>query len=268
MDVESRVEDALEQIRSTLQSMQAQMSLQSEELKAIKSQISSNERSSGKLKFAQDTRGGIPLSAASLTEPDPSEGGKRPSRERWSALTTTKDSEGTVSVQRRGTSASTSLSEKDVAKHLQPWKYKASTIHSVGGVLNPDGKFRVCWDILLSLLLMYLAVMVPIEIGFDPSLPVELIAFNICLDFIFIFDILLNFRTGYSVQKRYVWDKALVAKRYLSTWFLPDLLSSIPVQLILLVMGDGSRASDRPLLILKMVRLLKLGRLSRFGRLK
>ena len=155
-----------------------------------------------------------------------------------------------------------------MAKRLQPWKYKASTLHSVSGVLNPDGRFRVSWDIFLSLLLVYLAVMVPIEIGFDPSLPIGLIAFNICLDFIFILDILLNFRTGYSVQKRYVWDKASVAKRYIRTWFLPDLLSSIPVQLILLAMGDRASASDRPLLILKMVRLLKLGRLSRFGRLK
>ena len=135
-------------------------------------------------------------------------------------------------------------------------------------MIRPGSTFRLSWDLIVSLCLGYIAISLPYRMGFRVDPTGSFFAFELFIDVYFCVDVLLNFRTGYSVQKRYVWDKALVAKRYLSTWFLPDLLSSIPVQLILLVMGDGSRASDRPLLILKMVRLLKLGRLSRFGRLK
>ena len=134
------------------------------------------------------------------------------------------------------------------------------------GVLNPEGPFRVCWDVFMLVLLLYVAVTVPLLTFFDDIEHTDVhICFDVVVDLLFIMDILLNFRTGYmDAAKILVLDKKLVRRRYLHGWFVFDLVSSIPVQILTLM----DRGAFEDLIVLKLIRLLKLGRLSRVSRIK
>eukprot|EP01043_Picozoa_sp_COSAG02_P077723 COSAG02_NODE_17160_length_1024_cov_1.265946_1_plen_121_part_10 len=66
--------------------------------------------------------------------------------------------------------------------------------------IHPDGAFRRCWDVWLLILIFYVALCVPLRIGFDIFVEpwnawfvVDLIA-----DLTFCVDVFLNFFTGYT----------------------------------------------------------------------
>ena len=145
----------------------------------------------------------------------------------------------------------------------------ASLFHSeevYTGVLHPEGPFRVCWDVFMLVLLLYVAVTVPLLTFFDDIEHTDVhILWDVVVDLLFISDIFLNFRTGYvDSAKILVLDKRLVRRKYLHGWFVFDLISSIPVQILTLM----NRGAFEDLIVLKLIRLLKLGRLSRVSRIK
>ena len=59
----------------------------------------------------------------------------------------------------------------------------------------------------------------------------------------------------------YIYDCKLVAQNYLRTWFVPNAVSH-PSADHFLSLGDESE--DGGLMVLKLIRLFKLGRLSRW----
>ena len=88
-----------------------------------------------------------------------------------------------------------------------------------------------------------------------------------CIDIIFIFDIFLNFRTGYLDDRdELVLDPGKVAKNYITSWFPLDLISGIPFG-VLDLGGVGALSflrvlkSSRVLKSLRVLRFLKLTRL-------
>jgi potassium voltage-gated channel Eag-related subfamily H protein 7 len=114
-------------------------------------------------------------------------------------------------------------------------------------------------------LLLYVSVASPMEIffsAFPKNTAISVV--NILIDILFIADIVLNFRTGYIDEaKKLVLDKTRIRSRYLRGWFILDVVSSFPVQVLILI-----NPLLQDLLGLKLVRLLKLGRLSRVNRIK
>ena len=60
-------------------------------------------------------------------------------------------------------------------------------------------------------------------------------------------------------------DRATLARRYLKSWFVPDLISSVPYRLLL--RGGGSSLLAQSKKGLKMFRLLRLGKLIRLLRM-
>ena len=93
--------------------------------------------------------------------------------------------------------------------------------------------------------------------------PVGWIALLECsMDLLFMFDILINFRTGFvdSETGFIVYDYNEVAKEYLRTWFVLDVVSGIPFCLF-----DVNAFSEiRALKVLKGSRVLKAFKLLRF----
>jgi hypothetical protein len=116
------------------------------------------------------------------------------------------------------------LSEKEVARLLHPHRYSISELTFRRGVINPDGRVRIGWDVCMAVVVVYLSLAVPIELGFAPPLSLGARAFNVLLDFLFILDIIFNFFTGFFERKRYVADRRRIARRYLGSWFVPDVL--------------------------------------------
>ena len=101
--------------------------------------------------------------------------------------------------------------------------------------------------------------------------------FNRVIDAIFLIDICLTFFVPFreSPRKggRWVYGSKRIAMRYLRTWFTLDLITGVPIDLILMFAGldfylDDERFLDRVVKrLLKCLRLLKLLRLVRLSRI-
>ncbi|EPY90030.1 potassium/sodium hyperpolarization-activated cyclic nucleotide-gated channel 3-like protein [Camelus ferus] len=101
------------------------------------------------------------------------------------------------------------------------------------------------------------------------------IVFNVLSDTFFLMDLVLNFRTGIVVEEgaEILLAPRAIRTRYLRTWFLVDLISSIPVDYIFLVVELEPRLdaevykTARALRIVRFTKILSLLRLLRLSRL-
>jgi hypothetical protein len=84
---------------------------------------------------------------------------------------------------------------------------------------------------------MVSCIITPINIAF-PEFRRNNISFNIfmyCIDFIFLLDLIINFFTAFKDEKgNIVDDLKLIAFKYLTGWFTIDLISILPMDIIVL----------------------------------
>ena len=109
----------------------------------------------------------------------------------------------------------------------------------------------------MLLLLVANLIILPVAISFfNDDLSMRWVVFNCVSDTIFLIDIGFNFRTGANSDHEYLkfWrskgimkvdnieqvilDPKLIARGYMSTWFLLDLISSIPLDYIFLIFNS------------------------------
>mmetsp|Transcript_6837 Transcript_6837/g.23893 ORF Transcript_6837/g.23893 Transcript_6837/m.23893 type:complete len:850 (+) Transcript_6837:179-2728(+) len=145
-------------------------------------------------------------------------------------------------------------------------------------VTYPNGKYRQYWDLSQAFILMYLAIVLPVRIGFALISPrgSGLWVMELIFDIYFMLDIWLNFYTPYydSVGKL-VTAPAKIKSFYLKGWFVLDFIATFPTDYLMDIanMGkedDSKSGSDsivRLLRILRLFKLSKLLRLARVGRL-
>jgi len=67
--------------------------------------------------------------------------------------------------------------------------------------------------------------------------------FEMCIDIVFIIDIGVNFRTAYNDPQtgEPVYDAWKVAKQYMGSWFIIDVVSGIPFGVLDLKTFDGNK---------------------------
>jgi len=146
-------------------------------------------------------------------------------------------------------------------------------------MLNPKNSFRMCWDIgLIMPFLLYLATLMPFRLAFENEAKMfsPIYWFEFIIDLLFIIDIVFNFRTGILLDKEAVatgaaheeqveYDRYRVAKDYLGSWLILDVVSGVPFALVDLLQGGGEGTGSAGALksakVLKLLRFLKLGRL-------
>ncbi|GBG29142.1 Potassium voltage-gated channel protein eag [Hondaea fermentalgiana] len=124
---------------------------------------------------------------------------------------------------------------------------------------------RVVWDVATLILVIYIALITPVRIGFElDTIPgTGMFIWEQFIDVFFLLDILLNFRTGF-VRK----DGALemqprkIAWNYLKTYFLIDLVSSFPIDAFVQSMENLQSAK-----VLKAGKILKVGRILKLAKL-
>ena len=136
-------------------------------------------------------------------------------------------------------------------------------------VLHPNSTRKFQWDCVITLLVVYSIIVLPVRIGFDLEAPHDSAIFWIeCLiDFCFLADLFVNFRTAfYDDTGQLVVSHRRIAGRYLRGWFLIDFVSSIPVDLILFI-GSKSSGSNEAYEQFKLAKLLKALRVMRFMKL-
>jgi len=60
-----------------------------------------------------------------------------------------------------------------------------------------ENVFRQWWDLFMGFLIIYIAIALPIVLGFEPSVGRSMLVFDFFLDFVFMVDLGLSFFTGY-----------------------------------------------------------------------
>eukprot|EP01052_Picozoa_sp_SAG31_P030455 SAG31_NODE_3126_length_4646_cov_6.852210_1_plen_383_part_00 len=189
--------------------------------------------------------------------------------------------------------------------------------------LHPEGSFRKTWDLVQSALLIYIAIAVPIRIGFDVENATGTLTWwmELLVDMYFWIDIVLNFRTGFynrdgmvvydfkKIGTQYMLGRQLLSHTFeqpsmhisltavypLVGWFCVDVISCFPASYIAEAVDEGGgeglgsakgvkvmRAVILRLVIFsphvshskccrcdgQMLRLLRLAKMLRLGRLK
>jgi hypothetical protein len=145
-----------------------------------------------------------------------------------------------------------------------------------------------------GVLIVYSVIVIPWRIGFDVDSEGPFEVFDVGVDLMFALDMCLCFATGIYVEERLVTDLPAIRNQYLSTWFLPDLLSTVPIdkvagaflggggggattyasdfvfrnasQLVEDDIAGGALASLGLIRILRLARLLKLMRLLKLSK--
>eukprot|EP01047_Picozoa_sp_COSAG01_P093758 COSAG01_NODE_24818_length_765_cov_1.337838_1_plen_224_part_01 len=119
--------------------------------------------------------------------------------------------------------------------------------------IHPDHAGRVAWDILLVVLLAYVAVVVPLNVCFQQEVSVDSAQFwiDMVVDVAFVADIVLHFFTGVWDPHRtgvLETDRAQIARKYLRGWFCIDVLAVLPYSYLVMLVEDSpaSGASKRP----------------------
>jgi hypothetical protein len=282
--------------------------------------LSSRRSSVRRISRANSLRGGIELHElgsrsssrsdfnASLDEADDAEVDTSP-------LSATSDERDAAADPQSGGSGGARLSQGSKASTGSFWGKVSKNIDSVldGDVLNdtddqaadagecqacinPTGTFRISWDVVSMLLVIFVTIMVPLRLAFDVARGEEVadpwFFVDTFIDVFFLVDLFLNFVTGtestvsqgavYAMMPgkgRTEMRLRRVAVNYLSGWFWLDLAASLPINLILIVFAadsGGTAATSRSELgdyrtikilrgfkFFKLVRLLRLLRLSR-----
>ncbi|KIZ01636.1 potassium voltage-gated channel, subfamily H(eag-related), member 6 [Monoraphidium neglectum] len=136
-------------------------------------------------------------------------------------------------------------------------------------VIDPRCSFRKRWDVLMVLQLVFLVLEVPYVVCFGiqyrPQDPLGVL--EIIIDITFVMDIWLSFRTGIVDTRPQVLiaDRRVIARRYLSTWFVPDLFTCFPYEWFL--QGPaGLLQLLRALRVIKALRMLRLVKLVKISR--
>lgn len=94
-------------------------------------------------------------------------------------------------------------------------------------VQMPNSSFVQLWATLMLIVLAYSFIITPVQVAFIRRVPLTLFCLNRCVDIAFLFDMVLNFFLGYqpNPDSLVVKDLAKIRYRYLSGWFVLDVLS-------------------------------------------
>nr|XP_043623583.1 potassium channel AKT2/3 [Erigeron canadensis] len=137
-------------------------------------------------------------------------------------------------------------------------------------IISPmDSKYR-CWQTLMVIMVAYTAWTYPFEVAFLKSSTTQithkqLYIADTIVDLFFAVDIVLTFFVAYvdPVTHLLVRDPKSIATRYLSTWFVMDVASTIPFELLSYLL-TGKHRMGLPSTVLGLLRFWRLRRVKQF----
>ena len=129
--------------------------------------------------------------------------------------------------------------------------------------IHPKNQCKLVWDVYITLVLILVCAITPLNLAFeanaDPTLKRTL--FETWIDVSFMIDIVIIFNTAYYDDKyKFICDKKVIARDYLTSWFCIDLISCIPLQLLTFTSFNNLFKFAR---LSKLYRMVKIARLAR-----
>ncbi|GBG30458.1 Potassium voltage-gated channel protein eag [Hondaea fermentalgiana] len=119
-------------------------------------------------------------------------------------------------------------------------------------LISPSGLFRNRWDIVVIVALLVVSIVTPFEVSFLQSPNIGLTVLNRSIDVIFCIDIFLNFITPFQAPSgSWMYDHPSIAFHYMRSWFLIDLVSVLPFEMV------------RMIRLIRLTKLLRIFRASR-----
>ena len=138
-------------------------------------------------------------------------------------------------------------------------------------VIHPLGTFRQTWDIVSALAIAYTFFVLPVRFAFFWNAKAEWDWYQIIdllIDLFFIIDVCLNFFTGYLdiEQDTIIMKRPLIARQYIRTTFLPDILASLPYALLDNFFLFNVVGVLRFWRLLRLLRFLRIQRMVKFSK--
>ena len=136
-------------------------------------------------------------------------------------------------------------------------------------IIDPSN--RMIWDGFCLAIILFMSFELPVRLAFafDQETPVGWLIYDWLVVTVFFTDMVLNFRTGYVEEGEVILSPRKIARKYISGWFVVDLLSTIPWDVLFCTFtecgAEAIRASAAltALRIFKLLRLLRLLRVTR-----
>ena len=136
-------------------------------------------------------------------------------------------------------------------------------------IFHPNDPFRLFWDLFIACLVVVSVIEVSIDIAFDGNL------FSSDIDIFFAalygVDIFISFRTAYHEDEEdaYCIIPHRIYKRYLTSWFIIDFSSMVPMdQIVAAISSGGSGSSTAYNHAIKVLRVFRITKIFRILKLK
>ncbi|KAB2090075.1 hypothetical protein ES319_A03G101900v1 [Gossypium barbadense] len=133
-----------------------------------------------------------------------------------------------------------------------------SRYHANGFIIHPHNWWYVAWTHFILLWAIYSSFFTPLEFGFFRGLPENLFLLDIAGQLAFLFDIVVHFFLAYRHPHSHhlVYDRRLIALRYLKSRFIVDFLGCLPWDAIYKV--SGRKEPVRYMLWIRLSRALRV----------
>jgi len=136
-------------------------------------------------------------------------------------------------------------------------------------VLHPHGRFRMVFDCLSFLALLWDMMALPIMLAWDVPADGWLYHVTVLTLVFWTFDLFFNFRTGFYSNGNLVMEARLITARYLRTWFPIDFVVLVSNFFVLGMAsdGDGTASSVNFLRVAKGTRIVRVVGMARLFRM-
>merc|ERR1719362_816341 len=145
-------------------------------------------------------------------------------------------------------------------------------LHTSRWVLSPDtSRFVQHWDVVAAFAMLYVAIVSPVQVAMMEANLDVLFFVNCFVDLVFVVDMILRFFMMYSVQTNFGHKlehrHGRIVLHYLKTWFLIDLFSVLPFDLVALILKSETVQKAKSVKFIRLLRLLKMTRMLKASRI-
>lgn len=137
-------------------------------------------------------------------------------------------------------------------------------------LIHPESNYKRAWNLVCIVLLVYTAYIMPYRLAFQETVYWDgWSAFELCIDFLFFIDILINLFSSYPLSDgKYETRQSKIVMSYLKSWLLFDLFACLPFSLIEYYEGSSGSSNSASSYndVLRLVRLPRLYRILRVSR--
>jgi hyperpolarization activated cyclic nucleotide-gated potassium channel 2 len=153
-----------------------------------------------------------------------------------------------------------------ISKQQTTARAKTRTIIEKKYVFRPESLLRFLWEIFMLILVLYLGVSLPYILAFQENDPMPVFNEYIITTLYFV-DIGINFNTAVYIRGILRLNHKLIIREYLKFWFWIDLVSALPIDMII-ELSSSNVNYLKTVRLIKFIRVFKLIKLVKLGKLK